>query len=126
MNINEKKEMDTVNQNQETIAVVLTSGMNDDELIGYCSFHCQSERALFNAEQINRMLILSGNPFRIANIPNGQWRSVHEEMEEMCSLARLNLSAKTIQENQASELGVTIFPKANNVFNLAEYRTRNI
>ena len=30
--------------------------MTDAELIGYCDIHCETERALFNDRQINRML----------------------------------------------------------------------
>lgn len=36
--------------------------MTDKDLIGYCELHCRTERALFSGTQINRMLMLAGQP----------------------------------------------------------------
>ncbi len=33
--------------------------MEDDELIGYCELHCQTTRALFHFEHVNRMIELA-------------------------------------------------------------------
>lgn len=65
--------------------------MNDDELIGYCEIHCKSERALFSAEHINRMSALAGGYcHRVSG-----WLSLHEEMDEMCRLARERTQGKS-------------------------------
>ena len=78
--------------NSET--VVLTSGMTDEELIRYCETHCQTERALFSAAQINRMLELSDYMrFNGPVQPDTCWISLHSEMMEMCEQARLRMEA---------------------------------
>ena len=63
--------------------------MTDIELIGYCEIHCATERALFAAEHVNRMIELAGNPpdFR----RQSGWVSAHGEMQELCDLARARL-----------------------------------
>jgi hypothetical protein len=60
--------------------------MNDDELIGYCEIHCTTERALFSANQINRMIVLAGLGDHNALTPG--WYPMHEEMQELVDLAR--------------------------------------
>ncbi len=64
--------------------------MTDEELIGYCEIHCETERALFHANDINRMFVLAGEPD-----PNlTGWYSVHEEMEELCKKARKRMKGQ--------------------------------
>lgn len=66
--------------------------MDNEALIGYCELHCQSERALFSSADINRMLVLAGNPTHfVKSVPEGRFFSVHEQMEELCRLARARL-----------------------------------
>lgn len=36
--------------------------MTDDELIGYAQLHCQTERALFSSEHVDRLLALAKMP----------------------------------------------------------------
>lgn len=63
--------------------------MTDNELIGYAEIHCKTERAMFNANQIDRMLELAGDPPGFVTRPvRPGWYSVHENMEELCKLAR--------------------------------------
>lgn len=68
--------------------IVLTSGMTDNELIGYCETHCRTERALFHADQINRMIVLAGMSNTLPGIPENAFRSMHETMVDLCELAR--------------------------------------
>ena len=63
-------------------------GMTDAELIGYCDIHCETERALFNDRQINRMLELAGYPDGFVRDVRVGWYSVHQEMKELVRLAR--------------------------------------
>lgn len=62
--------------------------MTDDELINYCEAHCQTERALFSAEHINRMLELAGHPEGFVQSVTG-WMSLHGQMQELVDLARV-------------------------------------
>ena len=62
--------------------------MNDDELIGYCDLHSTTPRALFNGEQINRMIELAGNPDGYEKVNPDSWLSAHESMQELCKRAR--------------------------------------
>lgn len=74
--------------------------MTDEELIGYCELHCRTSRALFSGIQLNRMIELAGFPENwLADIPDdvGIWVSVHEEMLELCELAK-----KRLKTNPAS------------------------
>jgi hypothetical protein len=63
--------------------------MTDTQLIGYCEIHCETERALFSGHHINRMIDLAGFPedFPAAVGPD-TFLSAHEEMAELCKLAR--------------------------------------
>lgn len=82
--------------------------MTDTELIGYCDIHCETQRALFSAEHINRMIELAGNPEGWPHLTEGFY-SMHEAMKDLCRLAeaKLDLCATTkvgprtwvIQEN---------------------------
>jgi len=63
-------------------------GMTDAELIGYCDIHCETERALFNERQINRMIELAGYPDEFVREVRVGWYSVHQEMKELVRLAR--------------------------------------
>lgn len=69
----------------------------DAELIGYCEIHCETERALFAGAHINRMIELAGFPpgFPAAVSPDG-FLSAHEEMAELCKLARERLASPTL------------------------------
>lgn len=65
--------------------------MTDRELIGYCRLHCQTERALFHRDHVNRVLALAGlSPGRQIL---QEWMSIHEEMTELCDLAQARLDA---------------------------------
>ena len=67
--------------------------MNDLELIGYCDLHCETPRALFNGTQVNRMISLAGHPASFVRaVPEDVWLSVHEDMKDLCSLARARLA----------------------------------
>lgn len=73
--------------------------MTDRELIGYCRIHCTTERALFHADHINRMLALAGYPEGFVKRVDG-WLSVHEPMRELCDLAEARLQdASGVKEN---------------------------
>lgn len=89
-------------QNKE----VLTNGMSDKDLIGYCEMHCQSERALFNEDQINRMIELAGIPIERRVVG---WHSLHENMEKLCELARERMTGKTAELPTAT---IITFPLA--------------
>lgn len=67
----------------------MSAAMTDIELIGYCGIHCATERALFSAEHVNRMIELAGNPPGFKR-QNG-WVSAHAEMQELCDLARARI-----------------------------------
>lgn len=71
----------------------MSAAMTDIELIGYCEIHCTTERALFSAEHVNRMIELAGNPPGFKR-QNG-WVSAHAEMQELCDLARARLAPPT-------------------------------
>lgn len=67
--------------------------MEDEELIGYCEIHCQTPRALFNSQQINRMLVLAGHPKGYPKeIEPNRWVTVHADMEDLCKIARKRLA----------------------------------
>ena len=63
-----------------------TNGMTDSELIAYCQSHCETERALFNEDQVNRMIHLAGYPDWCVRKATG-WMSAHETMAKLCELA---------------------------------------
>lgn len=63
--------------------------MTDEQLIGYCEIHCQTERALFNNEQVNRMLELAGSHVRLSTMST--WTTVRDEMVLLCEMARFRL-----------------------------------
>jgi len=67
----------------------LSSGFDSPkELIGYCSIHCETPRALFNGRQINDMIMLAGYPddFPREVDPN-LWISAKQPMQDLCDLA---------------------------------------
>ena len=67
--------------------------MTDLDLIGYCDMHCETQRALFNSDQVNRMLALAGHPEGYAKaIPPNQWISVYDEMKDLCARAKERLN----------------------------------
>lgn len=75
--------------------------MTDDQLISYCDSHCESQRALFNKEQIARMIELAGNPEGYPtpeDIRGGvrEWISVHKEMKELVNLANSRKNMKIV------------------------------
>ena len=74
--------------------------MTDKELIGYCSLHCETPRALFHGKHINRMLKLAGFPADFVRaVSPDEWVSVHEPMQELCTLARAKIKE---EENAVS------------------------
>lgn len=92
--------------------------MTDREFIGYCATHCKSERALFVGRDVNRMLRLAGHPNGfVAGVPDGEWFSLHEPMEELVRHAERRLvqrsSALVIDhhvESSASQKGAVVLP----------------
>lgn len=62
----------------------------DEEFLGYVEIHSQSERALFIAEHVNRLLELAGHKGRVEE---GSWRAVYwdEGGQELVRLARERL-----------------------------------
>lgn len=68
------------------------TGMTDVELIGYCEIHCETPVALFSPQHTNRMLELAGFPVNFVRSTD-RWLSLHEEMKELCALARQRLAA---------------------------------
>lgn len=74
--------------------------MKDTELIGYCSLHCKTPRALFKGTDINRMLKLAGYPEGyVRQVSPDEFISVHEPMQELCTLAMAKLKE---EENAVS------------------------
>ena len=73
---------------------LLSSGFESpSELIGYCELHCKTDRALFSSNQVNDMLRLAGHPPGFAeSVPDGEWSSLHWEMEELCRIAKKRLA----------------------------------
>lgn len=64
--------------------------MNDRELLGYAEIHCQSDRALFSAEHLNRIYRLAGYE---PNTALSGFYSMHEpEMKPLVAAARANLN----------------------------------
>ena len=73
----------------------MSAEMTDEQLIGYCEIHCRSERALFHADHINRLLELAGHPENYVRRVSG-WLSLHDDaMMPLCKLARNRLSCPT-------------------------------
>jgi hypothetical protein len=68
------------------------TGMTDPELIGYCDIHCESERALFNERQINRMIELAGYPDGFVRDVSIGWYSVHDEMKALVRVAQVSIA----------------------------------
>lgn len=79
--------------------------LSDIELVRYCETHCQTERALFSGEDVNRMLHLAGCPEDFASyLPPKVFVTVREEMAMLCRLAadRLGLDGKTLPAQKAA------------------------
>lgn len=112
---------DTFKAIQKTLVSVMSdieNGMSDKDFIGYCSSHCKSERALFVGRDVNRMLKLAGYPNGfVSRVPDGEWFSLHEPMEELVRHAERRLvqhsSALVIDqhvEGPASQRGGVVLP----------------
>lgn len=65
---------------------------SDEDFIGYCELHCQTQRALFSGDQINRMARLARLDI---HYPREQWLSMHQDMQMMCELAREYLGERS-------------------------------
>jgi len=69
--------------------------MTDEQLIGYCEIHCETQRALFNGKQVKRMLALAGELNAIEGtglqVGDDDWFSIKWGMRELCEKARKNL-----------------------------------
>lgn len=65
---------------------VVNGFKSDEDLIGYCELHCETQRALFNGAQINQMFILAGK--ESPNMAQDSWASMHYDMAELCKIAR--------------------------------------
>lgn len=68
--------------------------MTDEELIGYCEIHCETERALFSGSQINRMYALAGVDGERLSLRVDAFYSMHEDMKELCLKARKRIKDK--------------------------------
>ena len=82
--------------NRDTLGVQAARGllpkiriMDDKTLIGYCELHCHTDRCMFHAEQLNRMIALAGYPDEfVKEVPPG-WVSVGpDQMMPLVHLAR--------------------------------------
>ena len=82
--------------------------MTDEQLIGYCEIHCETERALFKGTHINRMLKLAGPPKGFASsVPDDAWLSLHDDMKTLCEAAKVNLRRskfKLVVNNEVKDL----------------------
>ncbi len=65
--------------------------MTDAELIGYCRIHASTQRALFNEEQINRMLALANYPSGYVRQVETGWYSLHKRMTLLCDIAEARM-----------------------------------
>jgi len=83
-----------------------------EELIGYCELHCETPRALFHSKHINEMIRLAGYPKNfVREIQVDNFFSMHEDMAELCKLARARL--KLLNS-----------PPPDNVVSLAAFREK--
>ena len=72
---------------------IFYSGMEKDELVGYCDIHCETEIALFHQEMYAQMIEYAGCP---ENYPSPdeviecstEFHSMHENMKTLVYLAR--------------------------------------
>lgn len=68
--------------------------MTDEEFIGYCEIHSQTQLALFNGPQVARMIRLAGEGEDLARIWESRgsdyWKSV--DLGDLCEKARRNRS----------------------------------
>lgn len=53
--------------------------MNDNELIGYCNIHCETDLALFHKNHVRRMFELAGEPVPV-NIDEQDFWSVGPDL----------------------------------------------
>lgn len=65
--------------------------MTDEEFIGYCRIHSDTELALFNGPQVARMIRLAGEPEELATVWESRgsqyWRSL--DLSDLCDKASL-------------------------------------
>jgi len=54
--------------------------MNDDEFLGYCHWHSQTDRALFSAEHCRRLFALAGEAFPEPGLAISAFRSMPFEL----------------------------------------------
>jgi hypothetical protein len=66
------------------------SVMTDTELLGYAEIHCRTERALFSAEHVNRILALAGHPEGYVYSVTGM-TAVHSDMQHLVDLVRARM-----------------------------------
>jgi hypothetical protein len=66
--------------------------MTDDELIGYADIHCETPRAIFHVNHINRLIRLAGNPNGLQEFehnPDSPFFHAHENfIKPLVKLAR--------------------------------------
>lgn len=69
---------------------IFYSGMEKDELVGYCDIHCETEIALFHQEMVAQMIEYAGCPKdfpKPEEIMKGEeWSSLHESMKTLVNL----------------------------------------
>lgn len=90
-----KRAMNEAQRSEESgLTDLLSSGFESAErLIGYCEIHCETPRALFYGKQVNDMLKLAGHPDGwVLEVDENEWFSIHDEMAELCKLARAQLA----------------------------------
>ena len=75
----------------------MAGAMKGEHLIGYCEIHCKTERALFSRQQVNDMIELAGFPEHFVGQIRQSWISLHEEMEELCKLARKRIADEKLK-----------------------------
>jgi hypothetical protein len=88
--------------------------MTDSELLNYCDLHCETERALFSGEHVNRMIALAGYPDNFVHSINPQeWVSLHDDMKDLCSMARDRLEWEKKNAYSDDLVVVTTLSKAD-------------
>lgn len=58
----------------------MSDGMTDEDLTGYARIHCRTERALFHASHIRRLLELAGRKIPAELLNSNGFYGVHEDV----------------------------------------------
>ena len=84
--------------------------MSNEELLGYAELHCKTERALFHADHVNRIIALAGYPDWCVREVSG-WVSAHEQMQELVDLARARISSTLAQQVASAKAETATWPE---------------